>query len=114
MGPLPPDTAATRDCLEETLAILCRCGLISAPYDLVSLHECEAAGPSGARAEQLVPEPSEPEFTGGAGAIAEFLGSRWRAVGMGRFAASVGPGTPSGQWSRHPSGQWSRHPSGQS
>jgi hypothetical protein len=52
-----PDTGQTRDCLEETLAILRRCGLIGARYDLVSLNEHEVSDPAGGRARYLTLSP---------------------------------------------------------
>jgi hypothetical protein len=52
-----PDTSESRDSLEETLAILCRCGLISAEYDLVSMKECEVTDASGQRARYVTVSP---------------------------------------------------------
>jgi hypothetical protein len=52
-----PDTGHTRDCLEETLAILCRCGLTGARYDLVSLDEHEVSDAADGRARRLGVSP---------------------------------------------------------
>ena len=52
-----PDSSESRDSLEETLAILCRCGLISAEYDLVSMSECEVTDASGRQARYLTVSP---------------------------------------------------------
>jgi hypothetical protein len=52
-----PDTDESRDSLEETLAILSRCGLIGAAHDLASMSECAVTGASGERARYLTVSP---------------------------------------------------------
>ena len=52
-----PDTGQTRDCLEETLAILSRCGLTGARYDLVSLNEHEVSDAASRPARYVTVSP---------------------------------------------------------
>jgi hypothetical protein len=52
-----PDSDESWNLLEETLAILSRCGLLSATYDLVSMNECEVTGTSGKPSRHLTVSP---------------------------------------------------------